>query len=160
MVERVYRVRRTMRRREAREFLEEASSLFGEVDSGLVEEAELDDETLIYLIDGSALFARRGGNLFPLLTSPAIDRLPSIYVDMGAVPHICKGADVMIPGIVEVEEDFREGSLVTVRDVRHRKALSIGRALLPSDEIKKGGRGRAVENLHHVGDKIWRTLHS
>lgn len=159
-MDRGYKARRTLRRREARDLLEEASSLFGEAGGGLVEEARLDDETLIYLLDGSPLLARRGGGLIPLLTSPAIDRLPSIYVDMGAVPHICKGADVMIPGVVEVEGDFEAGSLVTVRDVRHRKALSIGRALIPSAEIKRGGKGRAVENLHYVGDRIWKALHS
>ncbi|MBS7638045.1 hypothetical protein KEJ49_04055 [Candidatus Bathyarchaeota archaeon] len=159
-MERGYRARRTMRRKEAKELLEEASNLFGEIGTGLVEEARLDDETRIYLIDGSPVMARKRDNLIPLLTSPAIDRLPSIYVDMGAVPHICKGADVMIPGIVEVEKDFGAGSLVAVRDIRHRKALSIGRALLPSGEMRKGGKGRAVENLHHVGDRIWKTLHS
>ncbi|MBS7652050.1 MAG: PUA domain-containing protein [Candidatus Bathyarchaeia archaeon] len=159
-MERIYRARRTMRRKEARELLKEASNLFGEIETGLVEEAKLDDEIWIYLIDGSPMMARKGGNLIPLLTSPAIDRLPSIYIDMGAVPHICKGADVMIPGIVDVETDFGAGSLIAVRDIRHRKALSIGRALLSSGEIKKGGRGRAVENIHYVGDKIWKTLHS
>lgn len=159
-MERRYRARRTMRRKEARELLEEASYLLGEIGTGLVEEAKLDDETRIYLIDGSPILARKREGLIPLLTSPAIDRLPSIYVDMGAVQHICKGADVMIPGIVDVEKDFGAGSLIAVRDIRHRKALSIGRALLPSGEIKKGGKGRAVENLHHVGDKIWKTLHS
>ncbi len=159
-MERGYKARRTLRRREARAILEEASNLLGEAKVGLVEEAKLDDGTLIYLFDGSPLLARRGESLIPLLTSPIIDGLPSIYVDMGAVPHICKGADVMVPGIEEVVADFEAGSLVAVRDIRHRKALSVGRALLPSGEIRKGGKGKAVENLHYVGDRIWKNLHS
>ena len=48
---------------------------------------------------------------------------------MGAIPYICKGADVMAPGIKEIPLNFNEGDIVVVRDIKHRKALAIGKAL-------------------------------
>ena len=77
---------------------------------------------------------------------------------MGAIPYVCNGADVMAPGIKEIKGEFEEGDLVVVRDVEHGKALAIGKALVGSDEMKEMRKGKAVTNLHHVGDKLWKSL--
>jgi len=98
------------------------------------------------------------GDLLPFLT--AVERfglpLPKVVVDLGAVKPIASGAHVMGPGITEVEGEFDEGSLVSVVDERLRAVIAVGRALRPSSEVK--GRGRAVLNLHHAGDSIWRAV--
>jgi PUA domain protein len=149
------RNRHRLRRREIRRLREEAGPLLPEVD--VLEEAEMGDGTVVYLIENSIILARRHEEFFPTLRSPALDSLPSVVVDMGAVPHICDGADVMAPGVVEVRGDFTPGDLVVVRDERHGKGLAVGRALVGSEELRSMRRGRAVKNLHHVGDRLWRA---
>jgi PUA-domain protein len=149
------RKRRALRRKDAGALLEEASGLVGEVKASKVEEAEAEDGRTVYLLDDEILFFRDGDSLVPTLRGPYVDRLPAAVVDMGAVPFVCKGADVMAPGIVEVRGEFEEGRLVVVRDIRHGKALAVGRALRPSKEIMASRKGKAIQNLHYVGDKLW-----
>jgi len=149
------RNRHRLRRKEIKRLREEAGTLLSEVDS--LEEAEMEDGTVVYLSGDSIILARKGSDLFPTLRSPILDSLPSIIIDMGAIPHICNGADVMAPGVVEVKEDFEAGDLVVVRDERHGKALAIGKALVDSGELRSLKRGKVVENLHYVGDRLWRS---
>ena len=149
------RNRHRLRRKEVTRLRGKAGILLQEVDS--LEEAEMEDGTIVYLSGDSIILARRGDDLFPTLRSPILDSLPSIIVDMGAVPHICNGADVMAPGVVEVRGDFKAGDLVVVRDERHGKALAIGKALVDSGELRSLKRGKVVENLHYVGDRLWRS---
>ena len=151
------RKRRVMRRKDARALVEEASALLICVYPATVEKAELEIGTSVYLIDGVALLARVGGVLFPTLKCPCLERLPTVVVDMGAVPYVCNGADVMAPGIVEVRGDFQEGGLVIVRDVKHGKSLAVGKAKISSKEMTTSKKGKVINNLHHVGDKLWRA---
>jgi PUA-domain protein len=150
--------RRALRRKDARKIKGEAEALLGPIESNMVDQAEIEDYARVYLLDGTIQLAYREDTLFPALTNPLIVRLPSIVVDMGAVPYVCKGADVMAPGIKEVRGEFEVGELIVVRDVNHGKALAIGKALVRSDEMRGMGKGKAVKNLHHVGDKLWQVL--
>lgn len=150
--------KRAMKRKDAKRLGEEAKDVLGTVDSKSFMQAEAEDGTTVYLLDGEALLARREGTLFPTLIHPRLDDLPSIVVDMGAIPYVCNGADVMAPGIVEVTGGFSEGELVVIRDVTHGKALSVGVSLASSEEMREMRKGKAIRNLHHVGDKIWQAI--
>jgi len=150
--------KRAMKRKDAKRLGEEAKDVLGTVDSKSFMQAEVEDGTTVYLLDGEALLARREGTLFPTLIHPALDELPSIVVDMGAIPYVCNGADVMAPGIVEVRGGFSEGEFVVIRDVTHGKALSVGVSLVSSEEMREMRKGKAIRNLHHVGDKIWQAI--
>ncbi|MFA5869344.1 MAG: RNA-binding protein, partial [Candidatus Bathyarchaeia archaeon] len=57
----------------------------------------------------------------------------------------------------EIKTPFEEGALVVVRDVKHGKALALGKALRPSAAIMAEKKGKVVHNLHYVGDKLWET---
>lgn len=111
---------------------------------------------------GKLLLVERKGILFPVLdeqhNKEVLDFLPSIIVDMGAVPHIANGADVMRPGIREIKKQFNEGELLVVRDERHFKPLAVARALVDSETCRDMVKGKVAENLHHVDDKIWKIL--
>ncbi|MBE0511448.1 DUF1947 domain-containing protein [Candidatus Bathyarchaeota archaeon] len=113
----------------------------------------------IFILNGKPLLARSGGELFPTLAFeevfPFISR---IVVDMGAVPYVCKGADVMAPGVVSVKGEFEENDLLLVVDERHSKPLAIGVALFNSQAVKNMKHGKIVKNIHHVGDKLWNYL--
>lgn len=150
--------RRVLRRKEARRLKEEAGKLLGPTEPSTVDEAEIEDGTVVYIVDGDVQLARKGGLLFPALTNPNIAELPSVVVDRGAIPYVCNGADVMTPGVKDIRGEFEEGGLVVVRDIEHSKALAVGTAIFPSRELRKMNKGKAVRNLHFVGDKLWKVV--
>lgn len=78
-----------------------------------------------------------------------------VTVDMGAVPHVTNGADVMAPGIVDADPGIAEGAPVWVRDERNEKPLAVGRALVEGPAMVAGDSGKAVATLHHVGDTVF-----
>lgn len=81
--------------------------------------------------------------------------MKKITVDMGAVKFVASGADIMRPGVVEIEENIHEGELITVIDINNKKPLAIGKALFNSEDMSKLETGKCIENVHYVGDKIW-----
>lgn len=83
--------------------------------------------------------------------------VPYVVIDQGAVPRILNGADVMAPGIIETSE-FKQGDLVGVKEPQRKAFIAVGRALMGSQEIMSVRRGKAIKNIHHVGDKIWDTM--
>ncbi len=149
------RRRQSMKRRDARDLLEELERLFGVSGVKKVEEAEFEDKK-VYVLDDSPDFVRDANGLYPHLSSDKVNLLPSVVVDMGAIPYVCNGADVMAPGIKEMPDAFEEGTIVVVRDITHRKALAVGKALRSRTDIGASRKGRAVQNLHYVGDKMWK----
>ena len=156
--------RHRLRSRDARRLMAEFSERLGIDVAGFLgpnPKVELAQtrEWEIYIINGAPSMIKREDLLIPALTfDEALQHLPGVIVDMGAVPHICNGADVMAPGVKGVEGEFPEGSLVVIVDERHGKPLAVGVALRSSEEIRKLKRGRVVRNLHYVGDKIWNLI--
>lgn len=113
----------------------------------------------IFLIDKTPLMTiYREAFLPTLIFEKALKHLPKIVVDMGAVPHICNGADVMAPGVVQIEGEFQVNMLLLVIDERYRKPLAIGKTLFNSEAMKNVKQGKIAKNLHHVGDKLWGLL--
>jgi len=130
--------------------------LFGE--KAQVEAVET-DVGKIFLVGGAPLLAVYKDTLLPTLAfDKALSCLPRVVVDMGAVPHICNGADVMAPGVVGIKGEFEADDLLLVVDERHRKPLAVGRALLNSQAMKSIKQGKIIKNLHYVGDKLWNIL--
>ena len=150
------RRRKSLKRKEAKKLLNRIAESFESVKAEKVEIAELEDLHL-YIFDNKVEFVEDTNELYPVLSSRYIDQLPNVIVDMGAIPYVCNGADVMAPGIVELD-DFNEGSHVVIRDVNHKKALALGRAKKSSKSIIDSRKGKVIENLHYVGDKLWSIL--
>ena len=105
-------------------------------------------KTLAFVIDGKPFLTVRG-----ILKFGAQKRF--VTVDMGAVKFVYNGADVMGPGIVEVDPEVRAGDLVWIRDVKNRQPLAVGRAIVDAVVMLRKEKGKAVETVHHVGDKLW-----
>ena len=146
-----------MRRQDARSVLERASNYLAGKSFHKVEEAETEDGVKVYLLDDEILLFKSEENIYPTLRCECVDDLPAVIVDMGAIPFVCKGADIMAPGITEIKTQFDEGTLVVVRDTKHNKALALGKALKESKAIISEKKGKVVHNLHYVGDKIWES---
>lgn len=123
-----------------------------------VEMAESKTAT-IFLINNKPLFAKKDDLIFPTLGSDDFTKLlPRAVVNMGAVPHVCNGADVMAPGIVDIRGDFKKDELVVVVDEQHQKSLAVGVALFDSEAIRSLKHGKTIKTVHFVGDDLWRLL--
>jgi PUA-domain protein len=158
-----------LKTKEAKQILQEASAklkmdleaVYGGKTSVEVVES---DVGLIYLLSGKPALVKFGEKILPtLLFSEFTLKAPKIVVDMGAVPYVCKGADVMAPGITRIEGDFKVGDFVLVVDLKFGKALAVGEALMDSETAKTTKKGPIVKTLHFVSDKIWdyiKTLNS
>ena len=110
---------------------------------------------------GEFIIGEINDKLYPVIherNQEILNKLPAIIVDMGAVPHIVNGADVMRPGIKEFRGEFNEGDLVVVRDERNLKPLAVAIALVGLEECKAMERGKVAKNIHHVNDKIWKLM--
>jgi PUA-domain protein len=113
----------------------------------------------IYLINDKPLLAKTGEDLFPtLIFNEYFALAPKAIVDMGAVPYVCKGANVMKPGIRRLDGEFKKGDFVFVVDERHGKPLAVGETLYDKGEAEKAVHGAVIRNVHFVGDKIWNFL--
>ena len=149
-----------LRKDELKNLVQDAEGKFGDAIAGAIDkEVEiLGPETGIELIigGGKAIFFRKNGELFPTLNIVDVIKIRRVVVDMGAVPYVVNGADVMGPGVVSAYHEIKKGDVVVVVDERHGKSLAIGLALLAGDEMKV--KGKVVKNMHHVGDNIWQLL--
>jgi len=113
---------------------------------------------VVYLQNGKPLLLSVEGTFVPCLRicQKVLKALPKVVVDMGAVPYIVNGADVMTPGIREIDERAVMGSVVLVVDEKYGKPLAVGKILIDPKEIREKKKGKAIKNLHHVGDELWK----
>lgn len=125
-------------------------------DTCVVDMAEAPGYDILY-VEGKVLGMVVGGA--PFLTVRGVLRYGAtrrfVTVDMGAVKFVANGADVMGPGIVDVEGSVAEGDLVWIRDERNMRPLAVGRALMSASEMTGKPKGKAISSIHHVGDKLW-----
>lgn len=124
------------------------------------EALRLDREREVYIVDGLPMLVRVGEKIYPSIVcvERRLVNLPRVVVDMGAVPHIVNGADVMLPGVVRVDGVFDKGDVVAVVDERHGKTLAVACSLLSSQEASTLKRGRGFKTVHYVGDRLWRAM--
>ncbi|MDR0334533.1 MAG: RNA-binding protein [Methanomassiliicoccaceae archaeon] len=80
-----------------------------------------------------------------------------VTVDMGAVPYVRNGADIMGPGITDADPEIQAGEMVWIRDVKNLVPLAIGVSAVSGEELRKGGKGKAIQTVHYAGDKLWKT---
>ena len=125
--------------------------------SDRIEVAETGGPIRFYFVDRQPLLFERAGVLFPTLRGAMARPFSArrITVDMGAVPFVVNGADIMRPGIVALTDDIRADGPALVVEERHGKPLAICIARLDADALRAETAGKVCKNIHHVGDEIW-----
>ncbi|NMI82549.1 MAG: RNA-binding protein [Candidatus Nitrosopumilus sp. MTA1] len=94
-------------------------------------------------------------NYLPFLSETnTLKKFPNVIVDMGAVKFMCKGANVMRPGIKKFTE-FEKDNLVCIMEESQHKFLAVGKAMVSSSELENIEKGEVLENLHYISDKFW-----
>jgi PUA-domain protein len=113
----------------------------------------------IFLINAKPVLVKADENIYPTLKfDEYFQTAPKVVVDMGAVPYVCNGANVMAPGIRRFEGQFAENDIVIVVDEKHSRPIAIGKILYGADKVRNVSQGTIVRNLYYVGDKTWNLL--
>ena len=110
------------------------------------------------IITGNEITAVKiGENILPFLDDiPILEKFPYVTVDMGAVKFVCKGANVMRPGIINFS-DFESGEIVCVIEESQNKFLAVGKAEMSSKEAQDASKGEVIKNMHYISDDFWET---
>jgi len=112
-----------------------------------------DNEIIITGTDITAIMV--GNDILPFLNETSIlKKFPNVVVDMGAIQFVCKGANIMRPGIKEFS-DFKKGDIVCVIEESQKKILAVGIAEMSSDELKEAKKGEVIKNIHYISDNFW-----
>ena len=115
------------------------------------------DEYEIITLDNEPCFFYLGGQIIPTLKLLLKNNfLKKVTIDMGAVKFIASGADLMRPGITEIEDGINKDDFIAIIDVNNKKPIAIGQALLDSEEMRATETGKVIKNIHYVSDKLWK----
>ena len=91
-----------------------------------------------------------------LSETETLKKFPNVMVDMGAIKFMCKGANLMRPGIKKYTE-FEKDSLVCIIEESQHKFLAVGKATVASSELESMEKGEIVKNMHYISDNFWET---
>ena len=117
---------------------------------------EVDEKGVIITGDGITA-VKIGDDILPFLDDiPILEKFPYVTVDMGAIKFICKGANVMRPGITKFS-DFESGEIVCVIEESQKKFLAVGKAKMSSKELDETSNGEVIKNMHYVSDNFWES---
>lgn len=153
--------RHPLSKRDVKDLLERAKrdlpGLFtdGSMGLGSWEVAKLRDAK-VFIKDGVPLLIETEGRLIPSTYAAEACKYPRVIVDSGAVRPIVRGADVMAPGIREVEGPMEVGDVMAVAEEGVGRVIAVGVALMSKGEVFEVRKGKALKVLHRVGDEAWR----
>ena len=110
------------------------------------------------IITGDGITAVKiGESILPFLDDiEVLEKFPYVKVDIGAIKFVCKGANVMRPGITKFS-DFESGEIVCVIEESQNKFLAVGKAEMSSKEAEDASKGEVIKNMHYISDDFWET---
>ena len=150
--------RSTLSKREIKELIPLISSFISISPKQKVELVTEDKYTMLY-IDDKGLFFEFDGRWLPLLKHIISGEIKVPYkhvtVDMGAIRFVANGADIMRPGITQIEDGIAAGNPVLIIDEKHGKILALGIAMFNSEEMRAKKEGKVIKNAHAAGDVLW-----
>jgi len=117
---------------------------------------EVDEKGVIITGDGITA-VKIGDDILPFLDDiPILEKFPYVTVDMGAIKFVCKGANVMRPGITKFS-DFESGEIVCVIEESQKKFLAVGKAKISSKKLDETNKGEVIKNMHYISDNFWES---
>jgi len=115
---------------------------------------EIADDAQIIMGQGIKILKINDEYLPFLSETQMLEKFPHVTVDMGAVKFMCKGANVMRPGI-KTHDEFEKEKIVCIVEESQHKFLAVGKSLVSSAELEKMEKGEVIKNMHYISDKFW-----
>ena len=91
----------------------------------------------------------------------ALGDIKSVVIRDSAVDALCHGAQLAIPGILQISHDLKKGDFVAVY-TQKSEVVALATATMDADAISEGTRGHAFETNRIIMEpgtykKSWRT---
>ncbi|RNJ77784.1 MAG: RNA-guided pseudouridylation complex pseudouridine synthase subunit Cbf5 [Nitrosopumilus sp. H8] len=123
--------------------------------------------TLHELANAFALWKDGDGSRLSAMIRPvedAFSELKTVVIRDSAVDALCHGAQLAVPGVLQVTAGLKKGDLVAVY-TQKGEAVALAEASMPEDEIRDATRGYAFETRRIIMapgtyPKKWRTRQS
>ncbi|NDF34037.1 MAG: RNA-binding protein, partial [Euryarchaeota archaeon] len=156
--------RRPVRRKAIAPLLKELERVLGidlNVDGAFLEQAEYGPWDLVFVdkTPKAVRIANPEDEAIAALTLRGLIEHPEakrwVSVDHGAISFLMNGADCMVAGIHDADENISEGDLVWVRDQTHKRPLAIGWSKMDGTSLVQQLKGKGLKNIHWVGDELW-----
>jgi H/ACA ribonucleoprotein complex subunit 4 len=109
-----------LRRTIAGNLIESESFILHDVLDGFVFWRENNDESYIRKI------------IYPM--EKILENIPKLVIRDSAVDAVCHGADLAIPGVVEVDTDIKKGDMVSIMTLKG-EGVALGRSLMSTEDI-------------------------
>ncbi|TFF99572.1 MAG: DUF1947 domain-containing protein [Promethearchaeota archaeon] len=111
----------------------------------------------LYAVNNELTLWKSEDGYIPVLTLLLDNKLDlkTIVVDKGAIRFVTNGADIMRPGITEIDASIKKGDILQIVDENHKRALAVGKALFNAKEMEAKTSGKVVKNLHTIQDSVW-----
>lgn len=117
-------------------------------------------------VQKNPLFFETDGAIYPTvyLLWRYPDMLPSFTTWPNVIPKLCRGADLMLPGVILPDTNYnsksfgslQRGDSCSVNQITNKAPLAVGTAALSSEDMfMSGKRGKGVIILHIYNDLLW-----
>ncbi|MBE8540041.1 DUF1947 domain-containing protein [Geoglobus acetivorans] len=148
--------RQRLRKKDTKNILGKIKDAYGVELSGEIDKVDIDGRT-VFLVNNEPLLLEHDGNVYFTVygVMKLMPKKGRVVVDEGAVKFIMNGADVMRPGIVEADESIKQGDFCYIVVEKKLTPLAVGVALVDGTDMT-GEKGKVIENIHHLNDKIWK----
>ncbi|WP_457591793.1 DUF1947 domain-containing protein [Geoglobus sp.] len=148
--------RQKLRKKETKRILKEITDSTGVALEGELEKVDVAGRTVL-LLDGEPVLLEHDGRYYFTVYGIMKYRPEKgmVVVDEGAVRFVMNGADIMRPGIVDADSRIAEGDFCYIVVEKKLTPLAVGIALTSGEDMI-GEKGKVVENIHHLNDRIWR----
>ena len=115
---------------------------------------EIENDIQLITGEGIKILKIKNEHLPFLSEISTLEKFPFVQVDMGAVKFMCKGANLMRPGIKKFS-NFSKDDIVCIVEESQNKFLAIGKSEVDSSELESMEKGEVLKNLHYISDKAW-----
>lgn len=151
--------RHRLKTRDIRKYIEDLKSIFQDVffdEKSSVETGDLNGRNIIFIDEEPCFMEHKDKIVFTLHgLNKYKPKKNFVVIDMGAIRFVTNGADIMAPGVVDVDNDISKGDQVWICDETHHKPLAIGIALVDGEDIISKSKGKVINTIHYVGDDLW-----
>jgi len=112
---------------------------------------------ILYAINNELKLWKSKDGYIPVLTLLLNKRvkLKTVVVDMGAIRFVTNGADIMRPGITQIDPEIKKGEIIQIVDETHNRSLAVGRAMFDATEMEQKSTGKVIKNIHTIKDSVW-----
>jgi PUA-domain protein len=127
-------------------------------DKAKIEYIQTEAGDVLYAINDELKLWKSEEGIIPVLTLLLENKvkLKKVVVDMGAIRYVANGADIMRPGITNIDPSIKKGDIIDIVDETHSRSLAVGKALYDAKEMDAKKSGKVVKNLHTIQDAVWK----